>query len=133
MTTLVVGGDGNIDELGGGVGIAESNDGDVDVRGLLDGLSVGAGVGHDDEARLLERAGDVVGEVTRGEAASNGDSTSVGSKLEDSTLAVRAGGDGANIGGVVNSSDNAGSEDNLLPVQNFVSEFFPLLLHQGFC
>lgn len=69
------------------------NDGDVDVGSLLDGLGIGARVGDDDQARLLERAGDVVGEVTGGEATGNSDGTSVGGELEDGTLSVRAGGD----------------------------------------
>lgn len=115
MTALVVGGDGNVDELGGGVGVAKSDDGDVDVRGLLDGLGIGAGVGDDDQAGLLEGAGDVVGEVTGGEAAGNGDGTGVGGELQDSTLAVGTSGDDANVGRVVNGDDDAGSEDNLLP------------------
>ena len=72
MTTLVVGWDGNIDELGGGVGIAESDDGNVDVGSLLDGLGIGAGIGDDDEAGFLEGSGDVVGEVTGGETTSDG-------------------------------------------------------------
>ena len=82
MATLVVGGDGNVDELGGGVGVAEGDDGDVDVGGLLDGLGVGAGVGDDDETGLLEGAGDVVGEVTGGETTGNGGGTGVGCELE---------------------------------------------------
>lgn len=62
MATLVVGGDGNIDELGGGVSVAEGNDGDVDVGSLLDGLGIGAGVGDYNQTGLLERSGDVVRE-----------------------------------------------------------------------
>lgn len=69
------------------------NDGDVDVGGLLDGLGVGARVGDDDEAGLLERAGDVVGEVTGGEATGNGDGAGVGGELEDGTLTVGTGRD----------------------------------------
>jgi len=115
VTTLVVGGDGNIDVLGGRVGVAERDDGDVDVRGLLDGLSIGAGVGGDDEAGLLERTGDVVGEVTGGEATGDGRGTSVGGELQDGTLTVGTGRDNANVGGVVNGDDDAGSKDDLLP------------------
>lgn len=72
------------------------NDGDVDVGSLLDSLSIGARVGDDDQARLLERAGDVVGEVTGGEATSDGNGTGVGSELEDSALTVGTSGDNAN-------------------------------------
>jgi hypothetical protein len=115
VTTLVVGGDGNIDVLGGRVGVAERDDGNVDVRGLLDGLGIGTGIGGDDEAGLLERTGDVVGEVTGGETTSDGRGTSVGGELQDGTLTVRTGRDNANVGGVVNGDDDAGSEDDLLP------------------
>ena len=54
MTAFVVCRDGDVDEFGGGVGIAERDDRDVDVRGLLDSLGVGARVRDDDEARLFE-------------------------------------------------------------------------------
>lgn len=54
VSGLVVGGDGNVDEFEGGIGIAECDDGDVDVRGFTDGLVVDARVGDDDETRLLE-------------------------------------------------------------------------------
>jgi hypothetical protein len=115
VTTLVVGWDSNIDELGWGISIAESNNGDVDVGCLLDSLGIGAGVGDDDEAGFLEGAGDVVGEVTGGETTSNGDGTGVRGELEDSTLAVWTSGDDTDIGWVVDSCDDTGSEDNLLP------------------
>ena len=117
MTTLVVGGDGNIDELGGGVSVAESDDGNVDIGSLLDSLGVGAGVGDDDQTGLLERSGDVVGEGTGGEATGNGDGTSVGGELEDGTLTIGTGGDDTDVGGVVNSGDDTGGEDDLLPVE----------------
>lgn len=116
MTTLVVGWDSNIDVLGWGVGVAESDDWDVDVRSLLNSLSIGTWVSDDDETWFLERAGDVVGEVTGGEATGDGDGTGVGSKLEDSTLAVWTGGDDTDVGWVVDSDDYAGSEDDFLPV-----------------
>lgn len=116
MATLVVGGDGNVDELGGGVGVAEGDDGDVDVAGLLDGLGVGARIGDDDEAGFLEGAGDVVGEVTGGEAAGNGNGTGVSGELEDGTLAVGTSGNHTNVGWVVNGCDDAGSKDDFLPV-----------------
>ena len=123
MTTFVIGWDGNIDELSWGVGIAESDNGDVDIRGFLDGLGIGAGIGNDDEARLLERSSNVVGEVTGGEATSNGHSASVSSKLEDGTLSVGAGRDHTNVGWVVDSCDNPCGKHNLLPAKNKILEF----------
>jgi hypothetical protein len=59
-------------------------------------LSIGARVGDDDQTGLLERTGDVVGEVTRGEATSNGNGTGVGGELQDGTLSVGTGRDDAN-------------------------------------
>lgn len=123
MTTLVVGGDGNVDEVGGGVSVAKSDDGDVDVAGLLDSLGVGAGVGNDDQTGLLERAGDVVGEVTGGETTGDGGGTGVRGELEDSTLTVGTSGDDTDVGRVVNGSDDTGSKDNLLPVSRIRSSF----------
>ena len=96
MTGLVVGWNGNVNELGWGVSVAKGDNWDVDVGSLLDGLGIGAWVGDDDEAWLLEGTGDVVGEVTGGEAAGNGNSTGVGGELQDSTLTVGTGGDDAN-------------------------------------
>jgi hypothetical protein len=112
---LVVGGDGNIDVVEGRVGIADGDNGDVDVRSLTDGLVVDTGVGDDDQTGLLERLGDVVGEVTGSETSSDGLSSSVGSELEDGTVTVRTSRDDANIVGVLDGSDDTGGEDDLLP------------------
>lgn len=112
---LVVGRDGNVDVVEGRVGVADGDDGDVDVRRLADGLVVDARVGDDNQARLLERAGDVVGEVARGEAAGDGLRASVGRKLEDGTVTVRAGRDDADVVRVLDRGDDTRGEDNLLP------------------
>ena len=130
VTALVVGGDGNIDVLGGGVRVAEGDDGDVDVGSLLDGLGVGTGVGDDDQAGLLEGAGDVVGEVTGGEATGDGGGTGVGGELQDGTLTVGTGRDNADIGGVVDGGDDTGGQDDLLPlvVVSFLSLFYTFIL-----
>ena len=115
MTTLVVCWDSNIDELGWGVGIAEGDDWNVDVRSLLDSLGISARIGDNDQAGFLEGAGDVVGEVTGGETTSDGDSTGVSSELENGTLTIRTGRDDTDISWVVDSCDDTGSEDDLLP------------------
>lgn len=115
MLRLVVAGNGNINVLRRRVSVGKGNDGNVDVRSLLDGLGVRSRVGDDDEARLLERAGDVVGEVTRGEAASNSSSAGVVGELQDGTLTVGAGRDGNDISGLGDGSNDAGSKDQLLP------------------
>lgn len=121
MTALVVGGNGDVDELGWGVGIAERNDGDVDVRGFLDGLRVGTRVRDDNEPGLFERAGDIVGKVSRSKAAGNSNRTGVRGELEDGALAVRTSRDDTDIGRVVDSGDNPGCEDNLLPEEVLAS------------
>lgn len=40
----------------------------------------------------------------------------MGGELEDSALSVGTGGDDTHVGGVVDGDDDAGGEDNLLPV-----------------
>lgn len=115
MLTLVVTWDGNIDVLGWGVDVRQGNDWDVDVRGLLDGLGVGSWVGDDHQSWLLERTGDVVGEVTWGESAGNWGGTGVGSELQDSSLAESSGRAHDNVGGVRDGSDDSGSQNDLLP------------------
>lgn len=117
MTTLVVGWDSNIDKLRRGVSVAERDHGNVDIGSLLDGLSIGARVGHDDQAGFLERAGDVVGEVTRGETTGDGNGSGVGGELEDSALAVGTSGDDTDVSWVVDCDNDTGSEDDFLPAQ----------------
>ena len=80
------------------------------------------GIGDDDEAGLLERAGDVVGEVTGGETSSNGGGTGVRGELQDGALSVGTSGDGADIGGVVDGGDDTGGQDNLLPARSQSSD-----------
>jgi hypothetical protein len=112
---LVVAGNGNINVLRRRVGIRKGNNRDVDIRGLLDGLSVRSRVSDNDETRLLERAGDVVGEVTWGKSSGNSSSTSVVGELQDSTLAISTGRNGNNVGSLGDGSNDAGSKDQLLP------------------
>lgn len=60
-------------------------------------LSVRAGVGDDQEARLAELLGDLVGEGTGGEASGDRQAAGVLGKLEHRALAVGAGGDGHHV------------------------------------
>lgn len=125
MTTLIVGRDSDVDEVSGGVSVAESDDRDVNVAGLLDGLGIGARIGDDDEAGFLEGAGDVVGEVTGGETTSNGNGAGVSGELEDGTLTVGTRGDHANVGGVVDGCDDTGSKDDFLPDSKLANAHTP--------
>ena len=79
-------------------------------------------VGDDNQARLLELAGDVVCETTRGETTSDGLCTGVGSKFEYGTLTVRTSRDDTNIRRVVDGSDYACSKDDLFPSLADVNE-----------
>mmetsp|Transcript_76566 Transcript_76566/g.155408 ORF Transcript_76566/g.155408 Transcript_76566/m.155408 type:complete len:344 (+) Transcript_76566:305-1336(+) len=115
VLALVVGGDGNIDVGEGGVGVAERDHRHVHVRRLAHGLVVQQGVGHDQQARLAELLGDLVGEGTRGEAAGDGLGAGVLGVLQHSALGVGARGDGDHVGGVLDGDDDAGSQHQLLP------------------
>ena len=75
--------------LGWRVGVTESNDWNVDIRRFLDSLGVGTGIGDNDQTGLLERSGDVIGEISGGETTSDSNGTSVRGELEDSTLTIR--------------------------------------------
>ena len=121
MAALIVRWNGNIDKLGWGVGIAQTDDRDVDIGSFFDGLSVGSGISDDYQSRFLERAGDVICEISWSEATSNCDRAGMSSKLQDSSLAVRTSGDDTDIGWVVYGNDNAGGENDLLPVLKFLS------------
>ena len=115
MTTLVVGGDSDVDELQGSIGVGKGNDGDVDVGRLPDSLVVHTGVGNDDQSGLLERTSDVVGEATGGETASDRLSTGVRRELQDRAVAVRTGGDDTDVVRVLDGGDDTSGEDELLP------------------
>ena len=71
MRALVVAGDGDVDELGGGVNVAEPDDWNVGVAALSDGLLVRPGVADDQETRLTEGRLDLIGEGSGGEPASH--------------------------------------------------------------
>ena len=116
MTTFVVCRDSDVDEFGRGVGIAESDDGNVDVGGFFDGLGIGARVRYNDEAGLFEGASDVVGKVTGSETTSNSDGAGVGGELEDSALTVGTSRDDGDISGVVYCGDDASCQDDFLPI-----------------
>lgn len=115
VAAAVVARDGDVDVLERGVGVAEGDDGDVDLGGFGDGLVVSAGVGDDDEAGLLELGLDLVGEGTGDEAARGELGAGVLGELEDGALAEEADGAGDDVLGVLDGGDDAGGEDELLP------------------
>ena len=81
MDTLVVAGNGDVNKLGGAVNVAEGNNRDVDIGGLLDSLVVDARVSHHYEQRLLEGRLVGVSKCSGGEAARDSRSASVSRKL----------------------------------------------------
>lgn len=88
---------------------------DVDVGCLSDSLVINPWVGNDNHSGFLERLGDVVGEVSGGESASNRLSTGETSVLEDGSVSVRSSRDDTDIVGVVDGCEDTGSEDDLFP------------------
>lgn len=111
---LVVAWDSNVDVAERRVGVAESNHGDVDVRGFDDGLVIGAGVHDDQETGLAESGLDLVSERTGGEASGNRGSLGVGGELEDGALALRARRDDVDVRRILNGYDRAGGQEQLL-------------------
>ncbi len=83
---LVVAWNGNVDVSQWGVGVAESNGWDVDVRGFGQRLMVSARIGHDQEAGLPESSLNLIGEGSRSETTSEGGRTSARGKLEHGSL-----------------------------------------------
>merc|ERR1719192_1340896 len=135
---LVVAGDGEADELGGRVNVAEGDDGDVGVAALSDGLVVRPGVADDQQAGLAESGLDLVGEGSRGEPASHRGTVDVPGELENSSLSVGSAGTGEHISRVLHSGDGPGSQEDLLPGLPQVDDVDPVvllledvLLHRG--
>lgn len=115
VLTLVVARNSNVNVLRRRVHVAKSDHGDVDVRRLLDGLGVSAGVSDDNDGGLTVQLSDVVSEVTGGETAGNGGGTGVGTELQDGTLAESTGRADSNVRRVGDGSDDSGGQHNLLP------------------
>lgn len=115
MSALVVSWDGNVDEAERGIGIADGNDGDVDVGSFTNSLVVDARVGNDDKAGFLERTGDIVGKRTGGETTSDGLCSRMLCKFEYSALTVWTCGDYDDVAGIWDGGDYTSGEDQLFP------------------
>lgn len=83
---LIVARNSNVHIAQRGVGVAQSNGGDVDIRCLCQWLMISPGVRNNQEAWLTESCLDLICEGTRGETSSNRSSPSSCSKLQNSTL-----------------------------------------------
>ena len=115
LLASVVAWDSDIDVLKWRVGVAESDARDVGIRSLLDGLAISLGISDNQESWLHELAGDLVGEGTWGPSLSNGLSTSVMSELHHSSRTKRSLRANDDVLGILNGSDNSGSNHQLLP------------------
>ena len=85
---FVVAWDGDVDVLQAGVGVAEGDDGDVDVRGLGDSLVIDTWVSADQDTGLTEGGLVLVSKGTRAETTSDGLGAGVVTELEDGTLTL---------------------------------------------
>lgn len=114
---FVVGGDGNINPVKGGVGVAKGNNGDVHVGSLSEGLMVEAGVAHNNESRLEVLLGVLVSKSTWDPLATHVVGASVCGELEDGSLGVLTGRDNKDILLVLglDSSDDSSGNHGLLP------------------
>lgn len=83
---LIVAGNSNIHIAQRGIGVAQRNGGDVDIRCLCQRLMISPGVRNNQESWLTESRLDLICEGTRGETSSNRSSPSGSSKLQNSTL-----------------------------------------------
>merc|ERR1740115_324641 len=114
---FVVGGNGNINPVHWGVGITESDNGDVHVRSLVKGLVVESGIGDDHETGLLEFLGVLIGKGTGNPLSTEVVGMGVGGELQDGTLGVWSAGDDEDILGVLglDGSDDSGGDHEFLP------------------
>jgi hypothetical protein len=101
MLTLVVSGDGNINELQKRVSVSERDDRDVDIGRFLDSLRIRTRVGANNQTRLSEGASDVVGEGTGGETTDDSLSANVLCELQSSTVTIRTSGDNDDVMGLI--------------------------------
>lgn len=83
---LVVAWDGDVHVAQRRVCVAQSNGGQVNIRGFCEGLVVSPGIGNHQKPWLPERGLDLVSEGSRSEAASDGSGPSGSRKLEHSSL-----------------------------------------------
>ena len=110
---LVIARDGNVDVAKRRVGVAQSDDGDVDVRSFDDGLVIGPGIHDYQHTGFAERGLDLVRESTGCEPPSDRSSLGVRGELEGGTLALRTGRDNENIRRILNCYNSPGSQEQL--------------------
>mmetsp|Transcript_828 Transcript_828/g.761 ORF Transcript_828/g.761 Transcript_828/m.761 type:complete len:283 (-) Transcript_828:74-922(-) len=125
--TLVIGRDSNIDKLERRVGITKSDNGDVYIRRLLNGLGISSWVSNNQKTGFLELLCDLVSESSWCETSSDRVGSGVVSKLEDGAHTVGTGTDGDNISRVLDGNDNTGGKNNLLPSLSNVEDVNTIL------
>merc|ERR550539_1155232 len=97
------------------VRVDKRDDRDVDVRGLGDRLMIGDRVDDQNQTRLLEGTLNLIGERAGRETASNWSSTSVSGILQAGTLTDLTGRNDAHVGGILDGSDGASGQHQLVP------------------
>lgn len=97
VSRLGVAWDGDIDVLQRAVSVCESNDRNVDIRSLGDGLVVAQRVSDDQKTRLAESGLSLIGERTRSETSGNRSRSGVVGELQDSALSERTRRDGVDL------------------------------------
>merc|ERR1719192_2823262 len=125
---LVVAGDGDVDELGGGVNVAEGDNGHIGVAALGDRLVVRPGVADHQQSGLTEGSLDLISEGSGSEPSSNRGAVDVPGELEDGPLGVRSTGTDEHVSGILHSSDSTGSQQDLLPGLLQVDDVDPVVL-----
>jgi len=109
-------GDGHVDVLQWGVGVAESDAGDIHVGSLDDGLLVADGVGDDQESGLLENLGVLIGQSSWGPSGRRGGhGASELGEFEHGSLTEDSGRHHDHIRWVVDGSNDSSSQLDLLP------------------
>ena len=115
LLTTIVARDTKIDMAQRGISVGKSDNWNVDIGALSDGLVVSPWIGDQKHARLHERILDLIGQRTRSEPAVNILSPCVLRKLENGTLTVGTGTNSTDIGRVFNGNNHTGRQHQLLP------------------
>jgi len=112
---FVVAWDADIDVLDRGVRVAESDNWDVDVTSLSDGLVIDGWIGDDDQSWFPETVLGVIREATWGESSVHRGSLDELGALDGGSLSNILGGNDADIGGVVDGGDDSGGQGDFFP------------------
>ena len=95
--------------------VAQGNDWDVNIRGLLDSLIVSMRIGNNDQFWFLELFGLIIGQGSWGPLGLIGDTRSSELReLNNGSLAYGLRGNSQNILGIWNGSDDSGGQEDFV-------------------